>query len=42
MHSLLRLSHPERGHYKVHTTLVKFYQDASLEVTEELISFLEY
>jgi Chromo (CHRromatin Organisation MOdifier) domain len=27
---------------KVHTTRVKFYRDASLEVTEELISFLEY
>jgi hypothetical protein len=27
---------------KVHTTRVKFYRDASLEVTEELISFLVY
>jgi hypothetical protein len=27
---------------KMHTTRVKFYRDASLEVTEELISFLEY
>jgi hypothetical protein len=27
---------------KVHVTRVKFYRDASLEVTEELISFLEY
>jgi hypothetical protein len=27
---------------KVHITRVKFYRDASLEVTEELVSFLEY
>jgi Chromo (CHRromatin Organisation MOdifier) domain len=27
---------------KVHTTRVKFYRDASLELTEELISFVEY
>jgi hypothetical protein len=26
----------------VHTTRVQLYRDASLEVTEELLSFLEY
>jgi hypothetical protein len=27
---------------KVHTTRVKFYRESTLEVAEDLISFLEY